>query len=204
MKRCFTLLELLFVLVIMSGFLIFAKINYINNDLQTVSKHLILHLKNLRYQALIDNKYSYEDKWYKKRWTLKFLNCNKSIGGIYYIMFSDLNMKGHANQSETLKDALNSKYLYATSSCKENKNRSKHVLLSKNYNIKEIKLSCNKTKSLGQISFSSSGKIYASLSNQNENNEIKKDCYLEIIHQNNDSSTIVIRNTTGYVSLYSK
>jgi len=204
MKKCFTLLELLFVLSIMSGFLLFAKINYVKNDLQTVSNNLILHLKNLRYQALMDNKYSSEDKWYKKRWTLKFLNCNKSIGGMYYIMYSDLNMKGHANQSESLKDALNSKYLYATSQCKEHKNRSKHVLLSKNYSIKEIKLSCNKTKSLGQISFSSSGEIYASLSNLNDSNKIKKDCYLEIIHKNNDSVKIVIRNRTGYVSLYSK
>lgn len=197
-KYAFTILEILFVISIIFISYKFIKIKNVNNELNNTVNTLLLNLKNLRYQALIDNKFSLDEKkWFKKKWTLKFFNCNKNIGGIYYLMYSDLNMKGHVNKSETLKDSLNDKYLYTTSNCEETNDTSKNVLLSKEFNIKNVKVSCNNTSSIGQISFSYDGKIYNSLSSQNNNNIIEEDCFIKITHNNGEYKRIII-NPLGY------
>jgi len=201
MKGAFSLLELIFVLSILSVSFFIVKIKYINNDLNLLTKSLVLNLKELRYQALIDNKYSFEEKWFKKLWSIRFLNCNKSVGGIYYMIYSDSNMKGHINKSETLKDPISLKHLYSSSKCETSSNNSSSVLLSKTYNIEALNLSCNKTKSLGQLSFSNKGEVYASLSSYESKNIIKKDCTLELIHKNGQKKTIIISNKTGYISI---
>ena len=203
-KNSFTILEVLFVISIIFISYTFIKIKNVNNELNNTVNTLLLNLKNLRYQALIDNKFSLEEsKWYKKNWTLKFFNCNKSVGGIYYLMYSDLNMKGHVNKSETLIDSLNGKHLYSTSKCLQSNDTSKNVLLTKEFNIKSVKVSCNNTSSIGQISFSYDGKIYNSLSNQNNNNIIKEDCFIKITHNNGEYKRIII-NSLGYSRLEMK
>lgn len=204
MKKSFSLLELIIVIslfaLLYTAFTPKIKINKIDE----VTNRLILYLKQTRYQALIDNKYNQDiSKWYKSRWTMKFFRCRKEQEGIYYIIYSDKNRSGHPSVEDTLKDPLTNKNIYSSNHCKEKNEHSKYVLLSKYYDIKDINISCNKTSSIGQISFSSNGKVYSKLSNYIDEAyeyEIDKKCYIELIDNNNEKRTIMIEPETSYIS----
>ncbi len=197
MKKSFSLLELILVIFLISFIyttFIPKKADY---KLKEITHKISLYLSYLRYQALIDDKYDLkQEEWFKKRWTLKFFNCNKSVGGIYFVMYSDKNMKGHPNQNESLKDPLTNKYIYSSKFCKENPKNSKYVLLTKNYDIKKVEVSCNNTSGIGQISFGSDGKIYTKLSKEKEY-QLKNSCHITFINKKNQKTQINI-NKNGY------
>ena len=65
----------------------------------------------------------------------------------------------------------------------------------------DVKLSCNDTTSLGQLSFGNNGKVYSKLSNyEYESNEyeIIEPCTLKLISKDGKSKEIVINPDTGY------
>ncbi|MCJ8325820.1 MAG: type II secretion system GspH family protein [Campylobacterales bacterium] len=197
-KNAFTLLELIFVISILFIVLSFIKVKNYNTDLVSAQNTVLSNLKLIRYQALIDNKYSLtEKKWFKKQWTFKFRRCGKDIGGFYYLVYTDENMGGKANHNESLKDPLSNKYLYSTWKCKQTQKNSKYVLLTELYNIESVNVSCRKNDSLGKFSFSYDGKVFSSLSNQSDMYIIKNDCEIKLNHKNGDSSIIII-NKNGY------
>jgi len=162
-----------------------------------------LYLKQTRYQALINDKYSDNNElWHKQRWTLKFFRCRKSVGGIYYSIYSDKNASGHPSIEDSLKDSLSLKNIYSTNQCIENTNNSKYVLISQNFNIKEIEVSCNETSSLGQLSFGSNGKLYSKSSNipnDSESYEIKNKCKIKLLNTLGEKRSIILENNTGYI-----
>ena len=202
MKKSFSLLEIILVISLIgflyTMFLPKTKINHIDE----LSSKLSLYLTHLRYKALIDDKYYSKDSlWHKKRWTIKFLRCRESVGGIYYTIYSDKNKSGHPSAEDSLKDPLTNKNIYTSNICNENSLNSKYVLLTKEFGISDVQISCNETTSLGQLSFGSDGEIYSKLSAfNNESNEYKidKPCSIKLISKENNSREIVIYPNTGY------
>ena len=203
MKKSFTLLELILVILLLSIlYMAFIPKTKINN-LDELKEKLTLQIKHLRNKALIDSKYNEDLKWQKQNWTIKFFRCKKIIGGLYYVIYSDKNKTGHPNQDESLKDPLSNKYIYSSNSCEENEKNSKYTLLTKNFNIKSVNISCNKTTSLGQVSFSYDGKAYSKLANNindQEEYEINEPCILEFLDNKNDKFEIIIENKTSYIN----
>lgn len=109
-KKSYSLLELILIIFIISIIYYSISLNKHDNKLDELTNRIVLYLKQTRYQALIDNKKEKnQELWYKKRWTLKFFNCKESVGGIYYVIYSDNNMTGHPNLDESLKDPLTKK-----------------------------------------------------------------------------------------------
>ncbi len=170
------------------------------NKLDELTNRIHLYLSHLRNQALIDEKYDDKKYWFKKRWTLKFFNCNKNVGGIYFSIYSDESMTGKPKAIESMKDPLSGKYIYSTHFCKENSRNSKYVLLTKNYDIQKIDVSCNQTSTIGQISFGNDGRVYAKLS-EDKKYEITKPCDITFFTKDNKSRTLRIHNETGYVEV---
>lgn len=203
MKKSFSLLEIILVISLIgflyTMFLPKTKINYIDE----LSSKLALYISHLRYKAFIDDKYDLDDPlWYKKRWTIKFFRCRESVGGIYYAIYSDKNKSGHPSAEDSLKDPLTNKNIYTSNSCIQSSLNSKYVLLTKEFGINDVEISCNETTSLGQLSFGSDGKVYSKLSafdNESEEYEINKPCTIKLISKNNDSREIVIYPNTSYI-----
>lgn len=198
MKKTFSIFELIFIISIISLiYTVFLPKVQINKKNDFIAK-TVLYLNQTRYKAFIDDKYdSLNPLWFKKRWTMKFLRCKKSVGGIYYTIYSDKNMSGHPSASESLKDFLSNKNIYSSNSCKENDKNSKYVLLTKNFNIIDVNISCNNTTSLGQISFGADGNVYSKLSTNNY--KIKEPCKIEFLYKDGDKGVIIINNKTGYI-----
>jgi hypothetical protein len=201
MKKSFSLLELIFVILIVG---IIASQSTIKNNLSKIKlakSQLLLHLKYTRYIAMLDNKYNFnDDEWFKKRWTLKFLNCQKSIGGIYYVIYSDMDGNGAIKKDETLRDPLTNNYIYSFQCTKDKLNdKSNFVLLSEKYEIENISVSCNSTSTIGQISFGYDGNVYSRLGQNEENYKIDEPCSIKIYSKHNQVEEIIIHPNSGYI-----
>jgi type II secretory pathway pseudopilin PulG len=206
MKKSLFILEIIFVLLILSIILSLVTSKLKVNKLKLAKNQLIRHLKYTRYVALLDDKYEHNNSlWYRKSWNLKFLNCSKNIGGIYYVIYSNTINTNHwaVSKEETLKDPLTNNYIYSFQ-CKKDNNydKSKFVLLSEYYGIKKIKLSCNNTKSLGQLFFLNDGSVYTNF-NSNKNDmgkyKLKETCQLILEDEENNIEKIYIEPNTGYI-----
>jgi len=204
MKKSFTIIELILVIILLlliyNIFTPKVKINTIDE----LTNRLVVYLKQTRYQALINDKYNHNDDsfWHKKRWTLKFFRCKESVGGIYYVIYSDENTTGHPGVDDSLKDSLTLKNIYSSNSCNENIENSKYVLISQNFDIQNVNVSCNSTDSLGQLSFGNDGKIYSRLSanaNDDSSYEIQNNCKIELINSSNEKRVIHLESKTGYI-----
>lgn len=198
----FTLLELLFAIVliaIISSFFIFKNID---NSLDIATKRVLLYLKYTRHQALIDDKFDKDtDDWFRSRYTFRLRRCNNDKG-IYYTIHSDKDKNGYIKANETLKDPLTDKYIFSSSKCEEVKSNSKYVLLSKLYNIKKVDMSCNDTSSLGLIAFGNDGKIYSKFDDtDSQKYEITDTCYITLYDNKDKSKTIAVEPNTGYIYL---
>ncbi|NVJ54628.1 MAG: type II secretion system protein [Campylobacteraceae bacterium] len=202
MKNSFSILELILVLFVLSLITTTFYFKPNENKLADAANRIELYLKQTRYQALIDNKQDQKDSlWFRKRWTFKFFNCSNNKG-IYYVIYSDENKKGHPNENESLIDPLTKKRVYSSNTCEYDENRSKYVLLTKEFDVVNTNISCNSTSSLGQISFGNDGKVYSKLStheNKSEDFEIKDSCYIELINKTGYKKRIKIEPNTGFI-----
>lgn len=159
-----------------------------------------MYLNYTRYIAHIDNKFDrFDEEWEKKRWTIKFLNCSKKYGGLYYIVYSDTHGgTAHYKKTDTLMDPLNNKYLYSNACAEDTLNdKSKYILLTKEYGIEKINISCNTTSTIGQISFGYDGKIYSQLGTNIK--EINNRCFIKLFDQENNFKEIAVEPKTGYI-----
>ena len=202
MKKSFSILELILTITLISFlYTIFLPKNKIN-DLDELTNRISLYLSYIRYIALIDNKYDFNDSlWHKKRWTVKFFRCREKEDGIYYSIYSDNNKSGHPSAEDSLKDPLTKKNIYSSNSCKENNSNSKYVLLTKSFGITDVNISCNETTSLGQLSFGSDGKVYSKLSayeNESAEYEIKETCSIKLVAKDGKNREILIFPETSY------
>jgi len=193
-------MEIIFVLIIIS--IITSQIVPKSqiSKLNLATQKIISYLNYTRYISHIDNKYDIkDDEWERKRWTLKFQNCNKDIGGLYYIVYSDTyGGTAHVKKEDTLKDPTNNKYLYSNA-CQEDfiNDKSKNVLLTKEYGIVKVDVSCNTTSTIGQISFGYDGKIYSQLGTSIK--EITQACNIKLIDSKNNFTQIIVEPKTGYI-----
>jgi type II secretory pathway pseudopilin PulG len=202
--RAFTFLEIIFVLSILA--IVYAsfgfKFDFQKTKLDTAGEKIELYLKQVRHQALLDNPFDPNDAlWHKKRWTLKFFRCQKSVGGLYFVVYRDLNKSGHPRRADALIDSLSLKKVYSSNQCKPNNKDSQYVLLTQEYDIVNVEVSCNETSSLGQISFGADSKVYAKLSSaqyEHYEYEVKHPCKIELKNSKNETKTIVIEPFTGY------
>jgi hypothetical protein len=160
---------------------------------------IILYLNYARYIAFIDNKFDInDDEWERKRWSLKFQNCANTNDGMYYVVYNDMSGgTAHFKKSECLKDPMNNKYLYVQSNCEPSSNESKNILLTKEFGIKKVEISCNTTTTIGQISFGNDGKIYSSLGTNIK--EIITQCTIKLFNEDDNFTTIAIEPKTGYI-----
>lgn len=201
MKKGFSLLELIFVISIV-GIIVTHSIQKDNfSKIKIAKNQILLHLKYARYIAMLDNKYEYEDTlWHKKRWSLKFLNCQSTIGGIYYVIYNDLDGNGAIKKEESLKDSLTGNYVYSYQCTKDGLyDKSKFVLLTEEYEIKDVDVSCNETSTKGQISFGNDGKVYAKNGLHEDDYEIKEPCKIKLYDKHNQSEEIIIYPNSGYI-----
>jgi len=90
MKKAFTLLELVFVIVVIGILAAVIIPNTRRDTLREAAIQLVSHIRYTQHLALVDDKFDANDaNWYKKRWQIAFHNGANTNNKWSYTIFSD-------------------------------------------------------------------------------------------------------------------
>ena len=216
MKKAFTLLELVFVIVIIGILAAVIIPRTDRNSLHEAAIQLVSHIKYTQHLAMIDDKYDgtgLDDEWYKTRWQIFFANTNASDDKWSYAIFSDSagSHTGNPTGDEYAKNPLNKlKYLTGGYGAVDYNDdlASKKLNLGLSYGVEDITFSANCSGSSLRISFDTLGRPFYNGShlldglylNGTTNQLITSQCIITLI----DSSArvrIAVEAETGYTHI---
>lgn len=110
MKKAFTMLELIFVIVIVGIIAAVIIPSTSTNPLREAAIQLVSHIRYTQHLAMMDDKFEVDDKWYEERWQIRFTADGISETGYTaaYAVFSDFNgaHSTHPELNELAKDPL--------------------------------------------------------------------------------------------------
>ncbi len=215
MKKAFTLLELVLVVIVI-GIISVAMIPRLHdNSLRKAADQIIFHLKYTRHLAMMDNRFDpvSDDQWYKTRWQLYFANCGGTKDTCAYSVFSD--WAGHhtgnpdpkelainpLNHSQLLTGGMSGNYLVKY----EDKEAMKSLNIGQKYHIKKIQMShCG--SSARRIAFDYLGRpIMGNLKTMTREYQsgrlLQNICHIKLINKEGEQLTILVEPETGYIHL---
>jgi type II secretory pathway pseudopilin PulG len=207
MKRfAFTMLELVFVIIVIGILAVLAMPSFNSNPLQQAAEQVANHIRYTQHLAMVDDKFNDSNAtWWRERWQIRF---RESAGDIQYAVFSnknqDLNINCNAvSCDEPAIDPLTKLPLfYATS--RPNLN----MVLSKKFGITNVSTTCNTDDNftyatrLGVIAFDNLGRPYNGVYDSVSPTTylMTEDCNITLTHPDGNA-TITVRPETGYVSV---
>jgi len=221
MKKAFTMLELVFVIVLI-GILAAVMIpDMKSNTLREAATQVISHIRYTQHLAMVNDKFDVSDNvWYEKRWQIHFVNTTGSENKWSYIIYSDtLNHDGVANINDTIaKNPVDkSKYLtggYSAGTLPYSDSRvSKELNIGYKYGIINVDFSDNCKDNSLRISFDHLGRpLYDGahlldepykdgIKNRLVQNDASSNPCIITLSNSSDSVEISIEPETGYVKI---
>ena len=222
-KKGFTLIELVFVIVI-TGILSAVLIPQFNRpSLIEAANQIVSHIRYTQHLAMVDNKFDSSDPtWYKKRWQIQFNNTTSSDNQWAYTILSS--KAGILDKTWLAKNILNSTSQYLTGGINNipykkggvlNPEITKNMNLGHKFNVTTIQFNIyNKLKNgyNNEISFDYIGRpIIGNLSNLDSpyassgfsHTVFLLQSYCDINLTNSDKDNIIIRiePETGYAHI---
>ena len=219
MKKAFTLLELVFVVIIVGIISVAIVPRLHDNSLQKAAEQIMFHLKYTQHLAMMDNRFDplADPKWFKTRWQLYFSYCkeytNEKKGLCAYTVFSD-RLGKHTGNPDPLEIAVNpldhNRYLTGGMGGNKlvkftDKESTKSLNLGKKYNIKKIQMyHCG--SSAKRIAFDYLGRpLVGNLSTMKSPYQhsrlLQKTCEVILTNNDNKQVSILIEPETGYIHL---
>ena len=208
MKRAaFTLLELVFVIVVL-GIIAALAIPRMDRDLKQEAADAIL--SNIRYTqhlALLDNKQKFNDhQWQREFWRIEFESC-ASGSGLFFAIGSDVEHDGSLNKNETALDPANGKPLFwrNTSSCSSGGDGSvsENIFITKKYGVKSVTGigGCNNLKHIGFDHLGRPHVSFATSSRPDNTSYMSSACTFTFTMKDNSTFAITIQPETGYAHI---
>ncbi|MFZ5375787.1 MAG: pilus assembly FimT family protein, partial [Campylobacterota bacterium] len=110
MKRsAFSLLELIFVIVVIGILAAFSIPNMSYSPIQQVGEQVASHIRYTQHLAMSDDKYDPSDAtWYREKWQIRFRRLMNENG---YVVFSDLDQNRNTDTAEIAVDPLSGERL---------------------------------------------------------------------------------------------
>lgn len=211
MKKAFTLLEMVFVIVII-GIIATTVLSRTNsNSLREAALQVLSDIRYTQHLAMVDDKFNSTDsQWYRDMWQIQF---NKNVDTILwpYTIYCDTTRSSNANSDNEI--AVNpldkSKFMTGGSSgyaseAKDNHKRTKNMALGDKYNITKVAISgCGSTAL--RITFDHLGRPISGNPNTSSSalgRVIKgTDCKITLTHSSGDTIVIQIERETGYARI---
>jgi len=222
MKKAFTMIELVFVLVVIGILAAVIIPNTKTNPVMEAAIQLVSDIRYTQHLAMTDDKYSAATiDWYRKRWQIVFINSSKANNQYAYTIFSDTSNTGDPNISEIAKNPQNPSQLMTGGSSggevslginDPNFNGMKKLNLGMSYGVSSMKFSSScSVNGSKRIAFDYIGRpIKGKLGAANgaggnnrayeSNNLIQSNCDITL---SNGTKNVTIRITreTGYTSI---
>ena len=203
MKRfAFTMLELVFVIIVIGILAVLAMPNFRGHPLETAAEQVASHIRYTQHLALVNDVYDpISTHWNYARPQISFRECNDVANdGHYYFVGSDKDYStGHIAESESAIDPLTKKRLYwLNSQCNSDiySERDQSLLLKQKYGVTVLPAAnCN------TISFDNMGRPYNTFSTTNPYvGQLANTCTITLSHQDGNA-TITVHPETGYVDV---
>ena len=212
MRKAFTMLEFLIVLLII-GILSVAIIPSMkSNKLREAAIQVVSHIKYTQHLAMVDDKFNASDNnWYKKRWQIIFANYKHKKPSekinVAYSIFSDTSLSGKPDLSEIAKDTsdLNSILSGGHSNLRnvDFNNLNAKLSLSDTYGITSYRLSggCSGARiSFDHFGRPIKGDLSTSSTPYRKNKLIKSQCKVKLITAD-ANITIAVEPESGYAHI---
>jgi prepilin-type N-terminal cleavage/methylation domain-containing protein len=212
MKKGFTLLEIIFVIVIIGILSSVLLPRFTRPTLQEAANQIISHIQYTQHLAMIDNKFDPNYRlWYRLRWQIMFgkskNNSGKDTDGEWaYTIFSDTENthQGKPGPSEMAENPLKKGELlsggYSGELDWEDERATKEMNLGKKYNIKKINFSgCGGQRmAFDNIGRPMSGNTASWVVPYPIGKILAKPCNIILTNGDSKSITIRIESETGY------
>ena len=206
MKRfAFTMLELVFVIIVIGILAVLAMPNFNRNSLGEAAEQVANHIRYTQHLAMVDDKF--DDKnatWYITRWQIRFYESgNPDV--YYYTIFTDKDQNQGADygagKTEVAIDPLTKLKFHIS-------NSNKNMDLTNKFGIQSVVTSCltsdgtHVTSNKGVLAFDNLGRPYNGVSNATSPYQylMTSDCNITLSHSDGNA-IITIRPETGYVSI---
>ena len=225
-KRAFTMIELIFVIVVV-GILAAIMIPKLNrNASREAANQILTHIRYTQHLAMQDDKYenfinNQSKLWFKMRWGIAFNNtslydeCLIDKPGIKtwkYNVFFDNSFKGNINsESEVANDIYKSGKLLSggwsgmsTDACKK---INKELNLGKRFGITSVdfKDGCSGMQTINFDEMGRPMKVVSVTKNRGAKRPydrlLKKDCKITITDKRGNQTTIIIEKESGFTSI---
>ena len=207
-KKAFTLIELVFVIVIAGILMTIAIPRFKKSDINKAAEQIASHIRYTQHLAMQDDKFDPNDSnWYKKRWGIFFTEANICGGkSIRYTVYADSsgNSTGNPNSINEVAPDPEDNSIRMTggwSSGSGGAYCNEKYDLGKRFGITSINFqqSCSGAKT---IIFDEIGRPYTKTSSYNSpySNLLRSDCKIKISTKLKNK-TITIAKETGYVSV---
>jgi prepilin-type N-terminal cleavage/methylation domain-containing protein len=205
MKKAFTMIELIFVIVVIGILAAVIMPRTGSNKLHEAATQVLSHIRYTQHLAMVDDKFDENNAtWWKQRWQVRF---RTSGGVIQYAVFNDLNDLGNINCNasectEPALDPLTKLPLFYTAS-RPNKN----MELS-NFGITNLTTTCNTDDNfayatrLGVIAFDNFGRPYSGIHDSTSPTQYLMTANCDIVLTGAEGNvTIRVHPETGYACI---
>ena len=218
MKKAFTMLELIFVIVIIGILAATIIPNTRTNPLQEAAVQIVSDIRYTQHLAMVDDKFDMNDvNWFKKRWQILFSSNGGSGGEEAYTIFSDTSGTSSGNP-DVAEIAINPSNVNErmcggqTSSVLLDIDNAGFIGMNKlnigrSYGVEDVVFSapCSIAEST-RIAFDHMGRPIRSNLSSNitayDNNDLITDnCDITLTHATGDTLIIRVHRETGYVCI---
>jgi len=198
MKKAFTMLELIAVIVIVSILSVVLLPRFSDDKLREAADQIISHIRYTQHLAMIDDRFDPTDaNWAKERWQIGFWQC--ANGDWYYIVGHDLDHGGGIGSDESAVDPSDGKHLFTSNACAPADDESGSILITKKFGITSVAMS-NACGDNHYVAFDNMGRPYRTTLGADAFDIVSNRC--EIVFSGDDGNfTISIEPETGYVHL---
>jgi len=199
MKKAFTMLELVFVIVVV-GILSAVMIPRLERDVTyEAALQFASHVRYTQHLAMVDDVYSPTDpNWYKGRWKIDFSTPAYSI-----YQDSDYGSTGtnpDIDANEVARNPLNQGQLL-TGNTNVDTNASPDLNLNSKYNIQSITSTCGTSLAFDHLGRPLINTSAAMTAPYIAVNMLQQNCILTLVGGDGNNVNITIRPETGYVSV---
>ncbi len=214
MKKAFTMLELVFVIVVVGIISAMIAPSFGGNNLREAADQVISHIRYTQHLAMVDEKFDDANAtWFKERWQIKFNNTNGSDNEWAYTIYSDVDQDGAADADEFAKNPLDIMKILSggwTTILYGNKKISQELNIGHKYGVQNVQFTGGCASGVGElwISFDNQGRpLYRDSQNLtsvynegNSNRLIQQDCNITLTN-GNENIVIQIEPETGYAHI---
>ncbi|MDD5716157.1 MAG: hypothetical protein PHW64_00005 [Sulfuricurvum sp.] len=215
MKRAaFTMLEFIFVIVVIGVLAVLSMPSFTSNQLQQAAEQVAGHIRYTQHLAIVDDRFDANQQlWYREMWMFYIRSVhdvnNNGQKEWFYEVFSDKSDDGDSTIDEEATDPMTGETL-GNGSFNNTVDDNKIINLTRKYGIKNVTVSgganaVNSTQK--RVVFDSFGRPYRNTSLNDpatedwRNYRLTSDMNITLTGENDKTAVITIRPETGFVSI---